>query len=67
MLQFRKLTQTALAAMCRLSEAYGIHRLSAFTIADASQLPRPIVAKVLTDLARAGLVLGHGGREVAFS
>ena len=58
---FSKLTQTALAAMCRLGEAYGTHRMSAFAIADASQLRRPIVAKVLTDLARAGLVGGARG------
>ncbi len=61
MLHFSKLTQTAFAAMCRLGEAYGLHRMSAFTIADASHLPRPIVAKVLTDLARAGLVCGARG------
>lgn len=61
MLHFSKLTRTALAAMCRLCEAYGIHRMSAFAIADASHLPRPMVAKVLTDLARAGLVSGTRG------
>lgn len=61
MFHFSKLSQTALAAMCRLGEAYGAHRMSAFAIADASRLPRPIVAKVLTDLARAGLVCGARG------
>lgn len=61
MFHFSKLSQTALAAMCRLGEVYGIHRMSAFAIADASLLPRPIVAKVLTDLARAGLVCGTRG------
>ena len=61
MLHFSKLTQTALAAMCRLGEAYGTHRLNAFAIADASHLPRPIVAKVLTYLAQAGLVSGTRG------
>jgi Rrf2 family transcriptional regulator, iron-sulfur cluster assembly transcription factor len=61
MSHFSKLTQTALAAMCQLGEAYGTHRLNAFAIADASHLPRPIVAKVLTYLARAGLVSGTRG------
>lgn len=61
MLHFSKLTQTALAAMCRLGETYGSRRMSAFAIADASHLPRPIVAKVLTGLARAGLVCGTRG------
>lgn len=61
MLHFSKLTQIALAAMCRLGEAYGSHRMTAVTIADASHLPRPIVAKVLTDLVRSGLVNGTRG------
>lgn len=62
MLHFSKLTQTALAVMCQLGEAYGSHRMTSFTIADASHLPRPIVAKVLTVLARSGLICGARGR-----
>ncbi len=61
MFHFSKLTRTTLAAMCRLAEAYGTHRMSACVIADACRLPRPIVAKMLTDLARAGLVSGTRG------
>ena len=61
-----KATESAIAAMGVLSERYdgGETLLSAADIAQARGLQRPFVSKVLTDLARVGLVRsvrGPGG------
>lgn len=60
-------TETAVAAMSRLAEAYGsssgaaMARLSSHDIARDRNLPQPSVAKVLTVLSQAGLVVGSPG------
>jgi Rrf2 family protein len=56
-------TECAIAAMSRLAEVYdgGKTRLSAADIADARGLPRPFVAKILSVLSQAGLVIGSRG------
>ncbi|MCZ2401392.1 MAG: Rrf2 family transcriptional regulator [Phycisphaerae bacterium] len=56
-------TECAIAAMSRLAEVYdgGKTRLSAADIADARGLPRPFVAKILSLLSQAGLVIGSRG------
>jgi len=56
-------TECAIAAMSRLAEIYdgGKTRLSAADIADARGLPRPFVAKILSVLSQAGLVIGSRG------
>ena len=58
----QKTTQNAIAAMSRLAELY-VDDLTASSrdIAEARNLPQPLVAKVLTTLARAGLVTGSPG------
>ncbi|MGE0192946.1 MAG: Rrf2 family transcriptional regulator [Planctomycetota bacterium] len=58
-----KATETAIAAMGYLAERYdgGVTLVSAADIARARNLQRPYVAKVLTELARAGLVRGMRG------
>ncbi|MDJ0974837.1 MAG: Rrf2 family transcriptional regulator [Planctomycetota bacterium] len=58
-----KATETAIAAMGVLAERYdeGRGRCSAEAIASARGLQRPFVAKILTELARAGLVRGVRG------
>lgn len=60
---YGKATETAIAAMSRLAEVYdgGQTRLSASDIADSRGLQRPFVAKVLTALSQAGLVMGSRG------
>ncbi len=57
-----KMTQTAIAAMSRLAElhAAGV-RVSSLDVARARNLPKPLVAKVLTVLSQAGLVNGVPG------
>ena len=64
-----KATETAIAAMGVLSAAYdgGATRLSAESIAKTRGLQRPFVSKVLTELARAGLVVGVRGPGGGFS
>ena len=56
-------TETAIAAMSRLSEVYdgGVTRLSASEIARDRGLQAPSVAKILTTLSQAGLVGGMPG------
>ena len=56
-------TETAIAAMSRLSEVYdgGKTRLSAAEIARDRGLQAPSVAKILTTLSQAGLVGGMPG------
>lgn len=58
-----KTTQTAIAAMSRLSEVYSQPevKLSSRDIAESRNLPAPIVAKILTELSRAGWVTGAPG------
>ncbi len=60
---YGKQTEYAIAAMSRLAEVYdgGKTRLSAAGIADARGLQRPIVAKILSALSQAGLVIGSRG------
>lgn len=64
-----KATETAIAAMGVLSAAYdgGVTKLSAARIAESRGLQRPFVSKVLTELARAGLVVGVRGPGGGFS
>lgn len=58
-----KATETAIAAMGVLAEHYdsGKTKLSAADISRARGLQGPFVSKVLSDLARAGLVVGTRG------
>lgn len=63
---YGKQTECAIAAMSRLAEVYdgGRTRLSAGDIAESRSLPGPFVAKTLSALAQAGLVVavrGPGG------
>lgn len=63
MIGYGKSTQTAIAALSLLAQAYdgGTTRLSAADIAAARNLQRPFVAKLLTVLAQARLVVGSPG------
>ena len=57
-----KTTQNAIAAMSRLAELYADDQpASSSDIAKARNLAQPLVAKVLTTLARAGLITGSPG------
>ncbi len=60
---YGKQTERAIAAISRLAEVWdgGVTRLSAMEIADQRSLPRPMVAKILTALSQAGLVVGSPG------
>lgn len=63
-----KATETAIAAMGYLAERYDDEeRCSAAEIAKARGLQGPFVAKLLTELARAGLVIGVRGPGGGFS
>lgn len=58
----QKTTQNAIAAMSRLAELHADGQLaSSADIAKARNLAQPLVAKVLTTLARAGLITGSPG------
>jgi Rrf2 family iron-sulfur cluster assembly transcriptional regulator len=59
----QKTTQNAIAAMSRLAELYGdpTKVASSREIAESRNLPLPLVAKILTDLSRGGLVTGSPG------
>jgi Rrf2 family iron-sulfur cluster assembly transcriptional regulator len=62
MTPYGKTAQHAIAAMSRLAEVYAENgRLSSGEIAQRRNLPRPIIAKVLTVLSQAGLVAGSPG------
>jgi Rrf2 family protein len=62
MIRYGKMTQSAIAAMSRLAELYdGGARVSSLDIARTRNLPKPIVAKVLTVLSQGGLVTGAPG------
>ncbi len=60
---YGKQTERAIGAMSRLAEVWdeGKTRLSAIEIADDRALPRPMVAKILTMLSQAHLVVGSPG------
>ena len=63
-----KATETAIAAMGYLAEKYDEgERCSAAEIAKARNLQGPFVSKVLTELARAELVIGVRGPGGGFS
>lgn len=64
MIRQNKTTQHAIAAMSRLAELFHDdpgHRASSIEIARSRNLPKPVVAKILTILAQAGLVSGYPG------
>ncbi|MHB1157887.1 MAG: RrF2 family transcriptional regulator [Phycisphaerales bacterium] len=63
MIRYGKTTQAAISAMSRLAEVYddAQTRLSSTDIAEKRRLSRPLVAKLLTVLSRAGLVVGSTG------
>jgi Rrf2 family protein len=62
MTPYGKTAQHAIAAMSRLAEVYAEkRRLNSSEIAEDRGLPRPIIAKVLTELSQAGLVIGSPG------
>ena len=60
---YGKQTERAIAAMSRLAEVWdgGRTRLSAMDIAEQRSLPGPMVAKILTALSQAKLVVGSPG------
>lgn len=63
MIRYGKTTQAAIAAMSRLAEVCDDAqiRLSSTDIAEKRHLSRSLVAKLLTVLSRAGLVVGSTG------
>lgn len=63
MLKIGKLAQQAIAAASYLAEQYDEDdtRISAREIADARDLPRPVVAKVLAQLSLSGITSGTTG------
>jgi Rrf2 family iron-sulfur cluster assembly transcriptional regulator len=62
MIRYGKTTQTAIALMSRLAEAYDEGRpLSSLAIARDRDLSQSLVAKLLTVLSQAGLVTGSRG------
>lgn len=60
---YGKQAECAIAVMSRLAEVYdgGETLLSAVDVADSRGLQRPFVAKILTQLSQAGLVIGARG------
>ncbi len=60
---YQKATQNAIAAVSRLAELYHdpAQRASSRDIAESRNLPMPIVAKILTELSRGGLITGSPG------
>lgn len=67
-LGYGKVAQTAISAVSHLAVHYGdgslLHR--AAMIAEERNLSKPLVAKVLTGLAQAGIVRGEAGRSGGF-
>ena len=62
MIRYGKTTQTAIAAMSRLAEVYADGtQLSSHDVAKARGIPQTMVAKLLTTLSQAGLVVGSRG------
>ncbi|MGI9015061.1 MAG: RrF2 family transcriptional regulator [Phycisphaerales bacterium] len=66
---YGKATETAIAAMTRLAEVYdgATSRLSAADIAESRSLAAPFVAKVMTTLSQAQLVVGSRGPGGGFA
>ncbi len=69
MVKYGKTTQSAIAAVSRLAELYdgGKTRVSSADIARKRNLPKPLVAKLLTILSQAGLVNGSPGPGGGYS
>jgi Rrf2 family iron-sulfur cluster assembly transcriptional regulator len=69
MIKYGKTAQNAISAMSFLAEAYdgGETRVSSLDIAEARQLPKPIVAKLLVVLSQAGFVSGAPGPNGGYS
>lgn len=71
MLKIGKLAQQAIAAASYLAQRYDEQgtRVSAMDIADARELPRPVLAKILATLSLHGITTGttgpHGGYRLA--
>ncbi len=59
----QKTTQNAIAVMSRLAELYSDSTLVASSreLAKSRNLPAPVVAKIMTELSRGGLVSGSPG------
>jgi Rrf2 family protein len=59
----QKTTQNAIAAMSRLAELFAEpdRVASSREIAESRDLPLPLVAKILTELSRGGLIVGSPG------
>ncbi len=59
----QKTTQNAIAAMSRLAELYAEPErvASSREIAESRNLQAPLVAKILTELSRGGLIVGSPG------
>ncbi|UCD76584.1 MAG: Rrf2 family transcriptional regulator [Phycisphaerales bacterium] len=66
---YGKQTECAIAVMSRLAEVWdgGQVRLTSSELAEARGLSKPIVAKVLSALSQAGLVVGAPGPGGGFS
>ncbi len=66
---YSKSTETAIAAMSRLAEVYdgGETLLSAGQIAESRGLPGPFVAKILSAMSQADMVLGTRGPSGGFT
>ena len=67
---FNKSTESAIAAMSLLAEAWCVdkgQRLTATQVAERRGLRKPFVAKLLTILSQAGLVVGSPGPRGGYS
>ncbi len=66
---YSKQTETAIAALSRLAEGYdgGKTQLSVTEIANSRGLQRPFLAKILTTLSQANLVVGTPGPGGGFT
>lgn len=69
MIKYGKTAQNAISAMSYLADAYdgGATRVSSLDIANARQLPKPLVAKLLVVLSQAGMVSGSPGPKGGYS
>lgn len=69
MIRYNKMSQNAISAMSYLAEKYdgGKSIVSSLEIADARQLSKPLVAKLLTTLSQTGLVKGATGPRGGYS
>jgi len=68
-LGYGKVAQTAISAMSHLAVHYdeGETRYNAAQIAEARNLPQPIVAKVLSQLAQSDYISGTAGRNGGYA